>query len=590
MHEKLSSQAALGLEHVLRGRTKEELLLKDFRRRQDLLTLQGQEIDALKKRADTEIDDGEVDTQDAWYFGCLTFLAGAENVFQRVVLDKQLRKRIDYGGKFTFEYLNPAGKQYLDEIDRKIEDISLSDLFNNGQEIASKNPVKLYRHYLTRAYELDESEPDSKTVQVSQAEDLFPVSYLYLPYINDEVLARIIDRQPDVKPYMVQTTKSLRRAFAHAERQTRNILYKPQDREYPSLEALIQQVLSEGSSLKKTHMLEDLLGTHDQAASWTSYRRLSDVITSGRGSELHEELKDIVSESYEGLVGEEIVEVGIPRPDEPIQVKEEKEKIFKMRAELFKLLPGIEGSIEINGNHEHPTFEHPAKFFEYQRKNDGNIIVLGFEWKDELEQSQRLLLQLDRSKHIDWSLLRLPEELPELYETMIWNASQMMCQVLEERRPQRVKSSEAPKSNGKRIHYHDEVYALKKIKDSVGEKGIVFQAESEQQPDTTPTGPKIEIDCDFIARLEKKLPKEAERLKNLLTRKKRIKQLFFKGPDGQKRYAIRDGDYRVILEEREVLKVVSEETGEQELTRILCAIDYGDRERIYSKYMPSKTA
>ena len=421
-------------------------------------------------------------------------------------------------------------------LDTDTSNITLSSIFENA-DIASEKPIEVYGHMLRSTFHAQTSDHRANFLPVTT----------YTPSELGELLGRA------AFPTHIETTLvSLSHTFQRALRCIQNEALETHSAHSEPIAALYTELQTHGTELQRDLFHAHVLGVTDPDRSGYAYHKLRQNLEEN-DSAVYETWLGVVEDAYDGLLGEEAYELLGLKQDTTIEASQESfEQLNRQKRTILKLVKDNQGTFALpDGVYGSVSLLHPkVHHLKYGAKTHLNL-----ETDVLLADNHHLPLSFGLTENgtYNWSFLRTPDEVPELFNFVTATTISVFDSYTKELRAQRRPAMpEVPGPSSKK-HVTDAIYTeRKKHKEEyrkASQQGSL-QDELTTQPNTSLEPKQVvfpeSIASDLIPEWLAKANLAIDKYKEGVISAKFL--VHISNITGKKMYRLRQGGMRVLLE------------------------------------------
>ncbi len=451
-------------------------------------------------------------------------------------------------------------------MEREIYDVSLIEIIRGREDIARKEPIKVFGHILHRSTELYAQSNDVTSRWVRANKHL---NFIFgnLGSFDAESLKKVAQDEPRLTPEMIKMAGNLYKTFERSYRETLRVFSDPNHPKFPELEDLYTQIKSSGNSDQLSNFINQMTNLENTTITRAVYHFMQNYHDSGNEEcPLYTEFQGIIEESYEGMTGDEFSEFHIPRQEVTEDIGQIESELHQLKNKITKKFGKKFSRMNLDAP-ELSDKDVRVSIEAFASKND-TLFTFRLETPNGDNEVRSVRLMLFKGGSTTWDFLKTNHQLPDEYYTMASYARSLLRDVVESFQPSK------PSSGGKKkekIHVRDEVYDLRKQR---SEPEASEPTKTEQVLVPFEQRPTIQTDSAFYADLIAEHPEQAEIVEKALSRYHGgYRNLVKMGASDSKRnlFRLREGNYRIIIEQ-------------DKTSGIFQVVDVGDRKAIYRKY------
>lgn len=444
-------------------------------------------------------------------------------------------------------------------------EVSIADIFQ-AKDIAQQNPISVYEHYLSRLDHThlpnSQGEYDENHPKIGNGGTILK----FIDQLSKKEVEKIQKYYPELTSEIIAPTLEIRHTILETIKNTRQIAFDPAHPEFPKFKDLISRMQKINSTAMNIAFIRQILQSDSSEGLRNSYKKIYTAKETGLENEFYEVLMKTVVNNYTGLTGDNLG-TDILRQIEPEYLGNYNSEMTDSAKLLLKSLHSQSGKFILDKKLAQAT-DVDSLSVSYEKNGNETNVTVAFRKNIDDEEELSIKLFIKPTGEIDWSLLKLPSELPELYSALSHDALNSINSLHQDfNRPRLV----VPNSAIKRDYdpkKRDEIYTLRKERNT-----------RDDFPSPTPTdevGAKINrpfavIPSDIFSSLDQKT---AESVSTIIDKYNTglidVRKVIVPANTRDKFVRLKSGNMRVIL---------TIDTS----TNLLVVVSAGSRDKIYER-------
>lgn len=327
--------------------------------------------------------------------------------------------------------------------------ITAADIFKRGDRLVQEQPAEVYG-YMLRSAVL----PSDKDALVNGVHAFVPI----VIFSTDSLVK--IAKHGQFPGRIKDTLIGLSTLYRRALKQVKSGFFDPNSEHFAAAVTVYDNVFEYGTNEQRDIFYAQVLGFEGDRQGQDAYSKARRLIEQGVQVELYSDVIINIENAFDGYFGEDAYEpLGIAiQPDASIDTETYTAAHAKKR-DLLNLVKNTEGTISLgDGYYGNIFLSKPTVRY---RKN-GNTTYAMLEGSAEACEGDHIDIQLSlgTNNSYEWNFLRTHEEVPELFNEVLYAASQAFDSLLPQ--PQRAITPVRKESSAPKERNNDPVYQLRK--------------------------------------------------------------------------------------------------------------------------------
>lgn len=295
-------------------------------------------------------------------------------------------------------------------------EISLEEILENGTQLASGDPVRLYGAMLRQSFM-----PDDEVTEAKQWLSLLPVA-LNTP--GELVLmARKAGFPKQISSFLTEVATN----YQKAQQQVKRDIFRPDSPNFFEITRLYDTIATSATPMQAALFKSQILGINDSYQEVAPYEKVTELLRHSTDPDqitFYQRCLNEIEDSFEGPLGEELYDaLGIVKSPDKQPEWQALSEAQRLKNQFLKTVKDTEGNVSLpDGQYGQLQLINPE--ISYHKNGTRTHVTLYATIRTDAAEYP-LSFQIGKEGY-QWSFLRSPREVPELFNYVVEAADRML--------------------------------------------------------------------------------------------------------------------------------------------------------------------